>query len=325
MSRSARTLAVVLGGPLVVAAMAYALALVAQPGLPDPVATHWGADGADGFTSRRLAVPFTLLGAPVGMFVGGLVVSVAARAPGFRRLGGGLAVGLATFVGGVTAGSLWVQRGLTDAEQAPGVEPVLLVALVLALAAGVVAARLTPGADPAGAVAHGAVPADAPRLALGDGQTGAWTSWTVSGRLMAVVAVLTLVPLVALASFGVVPAFVLVLAAAVLALAGSTAACRVTVGRRGLTVTGLLGVPHFAVPLEHVAEAGTTQVDPLREFGGWGVRAAPGGRYGVVVRRGPALTVRRGDGTTFVVTVDGPDEAAALLNTLADRARAVRS
>ncbi len=319
MSRRTRALGLVVAGPLALSALALAVAWSVRGDLPDPVATHWGTGGPDGFTGRDRALLLTLLGAPIGILTGGLVVLLTGKAPGFRRFGGGLALGLAGFVDTVGLGSLWVQRGLADARQAPAIEPVLIVALVVALAVGLLGARLTPGEDPEAAVAHDPVPADAPRLHLGEGRSGTWSRWTVSGLWLPVVVALTLGPLLVLAVLDVVPWFVLVLGVITVALVGSTAACRVTVGPGGLTVVGPLGVPRFRVPLEQVAEAGASQVDPFRDFGGWGVRAAAGGRYGVVLRRGPALTVRRGDGTTFVVTVDDADEAAALLNTLADR------
>ena len=74
--------------------------------------------------------------------------------------------------------------------------------------------------------------------------------------------------------------------------------------------------------IEEVEEAVVVQVNPLREFGGWGIRTGVGGRIGVVMRGGEALEVVRTGGRRVVVTVDDAATGAALLNTLAGRARA---
>ena len=62
-------------------------------------------------------------------------------------------------------------------------------------------------------------------------------------------------------------------------------------------------------------------VSPFAEFGGWGYRVGRGGRVGIVLRSGPALQVERTGGRSLVVTVDDAATGAALLNTLAARAR----
>ena len=60
----------------------------------------------------------------------------------------------------------------------------------------------------------------------------------------------------------------------------------------------------------------------MGDFGGWGWRTGLGGdRTGVVLRTGEALKVERTGGRLFFITTDDAAGAAALLNTLADRAR----
>jgi len=95
-----------------------------------------------------------------------------------------------------------------------------------------------------------------------------------------------------------------------------------TVDERGLLARGLLGWPTLRVPLDEVVEARATTIHPFKEFGGWGYRVGRGGRTGIVLRTGDALEVRRTGDRIAVVTVDDAATAAALLNTLADRARA---
>ena len=320
MNRTARTVAVVVGGPVLVSSVALATALAIRADLPDPVATHWGAGGADGFVPRDQAVYLSLLGLPIGLLVGGLIALFVARPPGFRRLGAGLGVGTTAFVDLVVVGSLWVQRGLTDAHDATGLGMVALLAVAGSVALGLLAAWLTPGAPPA--TARAPIPQAAPRLPLAEGEVGVWSQWVVAGWWVVVLAVLAVGPVVVLAVAGVIPVGFVAVGVAALVIVGSMAVVRVTVGRRGVVVSAGLGLPRFTVPIDEVAEAGTTVVQPMKDFQGYGYRASVDGTYGLVVRGGEALSVRRGDGTTFVVTVDGAHDAAALLNTLADRERA---
>jgi hypothetical protein len=95
----------------------------------------------------------------------------------------------------------------------------------------------------------------------------------------------------------------------------------VTVNRDGLTVRSAIGKPRFRVPLEEVIKAEVVAVRPMREFGGFGIRGDGHGRVGVVIRTGEMLQVHRTGDRIFVVTVDDAATGAALLNTLAGRAR----
>ncbi len=97
----------------------------------------------------------------------------------------------------------------------------------------------------------------------------------------------------------------------------------VRVDSSGLTVRSTLGWPGTRIPAGEVLVASATQVNPLGDYGGWGWRVAldGSGRTGVVLSKGEALAVDRTGGRGFVVTVDGAAEAAALLNTMAERAR----
>jgi hypothetical protein len=95
----------------------------------------------------------------------------------------------------------------------------------------------------------------------------------------------------------------------------------VRVDATGLTVRSILGRPGTHIPADEVERASVTEVRALRQFGGWGWRVGRGGRVGVVLRSGEGLLVERSGGRSFVVTVGDAATGAALLNTLADRAR----
>lgn len=101
----------------------------------------------------------------------------------------------------------------------------------------------------------------------------------------------------------------------------TTAQFVVTAGPGGFVVRSTLGWPRFSVPASELASAGTVPVDPMADFGGWGIRWVIGprgkGRWGIVTRRGPGLEVVRRDGRSIVVTVDDTGTAAAVLETYA--------
>jgi hypothetical protein len=91
-----------------------------------------------------------------------------------------------------------------------------------------------------------------------------------------------------------------------------TASWNVRIDDSGLEIRSAAGWPRFRMPAAQVASAGTTEVQALGEFGGWGIRAGGGRRLGIVMRSGTAL----------VVTVDDASTAAALLGAVAERAAA---
>jgi hypothetical protein len=73
------------------------------------------------------------------------------------------------------------------------------------------------------------------------------------------------------------------------------------------------------IHLVDVRSAEVVSVSALRDFGGWGMVTAPDGRQGWITRSGEAIVVHRHTKPDFVVTVDGADEAASVLNTLVAR------
>ncbi|MFF1573368.1 hypothetical protein ACFVWR_11505 [Leifsonia sp. NPDC058292] len=62
-------------------------------------------------------------------------------------------------------------------------------------------------------------------------------------------------------------------------------------------------------------------MNPIGDFGGFGMRYSTGRRFGVVLRHGPPIGVERRDGRRFVVTVADADTGAALLQALAQRSQ----
>jgi hypothetical protein len=225
---------------------------------------------------------------------------------------------LAAFLGGMLIVTAWIQLDIADAHLARDFPlGAIGVVVLLSLLLGAGSAALMP-ADPVPA-APGPVPADASRTALSADERVIWTATVrmrgtdevtaVAAALVAVAVVLTGLPV--LLGFLLIPVLLLVLGR-----------WRVTVDRTGLWARSLLGAPRTGVALGEMVRADVVRLHPLREFGGWGIRSDLKGRYGLVLRAGDAIAVQRAGGGVFVATVDGADDAVALLNGLADRARA---
>jgi len=186
------------------------------------------------------------------------------------------------------------------------------------VAAAIGAAVLSPGDPPMPATAP--VSPKAARLALRRGESATWVRDVTSrGYVSAVIAVAAGVALLGIVTgaWGLALITGLAIGLTLVVFLHWT----VTVNEEGLTVRSALGRPRFVIPLNEVEMAEVVPVRPLVEFGGWGIRAGKGGRVGVIIAKGPALQVRRTGGRIFLVTVDDAERGAALLNTLAARAR----
>ena len=289
-----------------------------RPQLPDPVASHWGMDGnPNGYTTVGTAIGVMLVSGVV------LVLGFAAVTLGLgqsaltRRIGAAATIWSALFLSIVTVGSLYGQRGLTDARDAPGLSGVLLVAISGALVAAIVVAVLVPG-DPVQPTVE-PVDREAPRVPLEAGVETVWSGVAESrvalacglgaAGLMLTFAVLTRI-------------WVLFVAAVVVfALIASMSIVVVRIDRTGATIRSPLGWPRTRVPLTEVVRTTVINVRPLRDFGGWGWRVGRGGRVGIALRGGESLLIERTGDRSTVVTVDHASAAAGTLNALADRAR----
>ena len=313
------TTLVTLGIPVVVLLAGIAVALSWRDVLPDPIAIHWGSNGANGYgdlTSHLTAMVGVTLAMSSFMWAVGFF---AGRDAMTRRLAGGTSAWFAVFMTGELVGSLAPQRGLSDAAQAGPIGAVLAWSLAAACLAGALVAWLTPADLPAPAT--NPIPADAPKVHLAESGQAAWVrDATVGGARWFLVAIaVAMAAIVAISrEWAVVVILVFVFALPLVMLARWT----VTVDRTGLTVRPLIRRPRIQVPLSEILGAEVVTVRPIAEFGGWGLRTGAAGRTGVILRSGPALQVTRTAGRTFVVTVNDAHTGAALLNTLAARARA---
>lgn len=287
--------------------------------LPDPVARHWGADGADGFSSLTTVIVMAVIMGLMFAVIGALL-AVTAHDRQAARMAIGFSTGTAVFVVGLITVSTAGQRGLADAADAELPGAWLLAMVAVGVLAGVGSAAIIPpwrvsSPDTANATAVDPV-------TLGADERAAWTRSVGAGAAGVVVVVSSLAVLLVIA--GVTEQWwTLAIAAAILVLVVAMASVRVIVDRRGVTVRSRFGWPRFHTAIADIAKADVVAVKALRDFGGYGARLAVIGPHrgtrGVVLRSGEALRITRVDGVRELVVVDDAATAAGLVNGLLQR------
>lgn len=308
--------------PLLIAAAGVTAILIALPDLPDPIAVHWGGSGGPDGTGP-VWLPLVFSGAIPLAFAGLVAWKARPGADGSLTTNQRIVAAASPFLAAVLvvtmAGSVLLQRGLASALDAPDVGGVLALAFASGAALGIGAWFVLPRsvAAPSGPAVQ-AMPLSATGKAVWMRRVGPARGpvlvLSVAAALVAVAAVIMWVRAPLALAIGFTAAMTLVVL-----LAAGTLAWRVTVGADGLRVRSAMGVPSFRVPLDDIEQVSNVSVDPVRDFGGWGIRWGERRRWGVVVRRGEAIEVRRTDGSRFAVTVPGAGEGASLLAALAAR------
>ncbi|WP_010203016.1 DUF1648 domain-containing protein [Salinibacterium sp. PAMC 21357] len=292
------------------------------PELPNPVASHWGPSGVNGYSTvgGMIALPLMITlafvafsaiaswrGGPNGGMLWAHKVMVATS------------VFLAVSITVLAAGSLAIQRGLESAENAPDPIGVLLAALPIAALMGFLAWLMLPAAERIQPTAVQARP-----VAGSPTERVYFSTTTRLGPGVVLIAAVALVALgLALAIQAVSNPAELLLPAAVgifvITLAVSTLSWRITIDHRGLRVRSALGWPRTTIAPDQISSVAVVSVDPLGEFGGYGWRWAPGGRSGIVLSKGEALEVTRMNGKKFIVTMHDAPLAAEALATVAKK------
>ena len=308
----------------VLIALSVALPVPAAGELPDPLAVNWDASGNPNGSMPLILFWVGTIVVWLGLWV--LLDRQSRREParrGARMPDASTILGLGGFLAGFAIVNTLANQGETgwrDVE-APGLPLAvpILGAAGLAAAAGWWCERGRPSMASEAPIARRH---EGATVALGRGERAVWVGQARSGRML---------------SFGV--ALCLGLSAVALLEAASTASAasiawmllfpgllalsfvwasevRVTVAAKGVRVAfGPLNIPSRFVALEKIETAEAIDVEP-RRWGGWGYQWPARGRTAVVVRRGPGILIRKRDGRTLVVTVDGADQGAGLLNDL---------
>jgi uncharacterized membrane protein len=320
--------AVIVGGvvPLVIVVVATAVMVSWLPELPSPVATHWGATGGpDGFGSAWTILTIPL---PVSLGFGALAVGFSWSARPSGLLGGGQKLLLVTsvFLSGLLSSlALWalaIQRGLSDASQAPSITPAALAAAAIGLVLAAIGWFLLPRMDNS-LVDTEWVDAEEPEpLRVGPSERVAWSkSIRITGGILvllgAVVVVLCGALIVPFSTGSQGPVIPIVVVVFVTLVAVGTSFWRVSVDYRGLVVRSLLGWPRFTIRPGDIRSVHVVQINPVADFGGWGWRWVGGRRVGIIMRAGEAIEVTRQSGSVFVVTVDDAETGVSVLAALA--------
>jgi hypothetical protein len=309
--------------PVVVSTVGLVIQFVVLSQAPPRVPPHWGGSGApSGWGPVWLLVLTVVLGFGLPAVFGLSSLPSLRRGdrnPAFRILGAqalGLSVVL-TFV----ATSLQLQSvGTTSSDEIRG-----LLTLFAGLGSGVAAALVGWSLQP-----RGSRPAPARsviRLELASTERAAWMG-TAFLPVPAVAVITAAAAISALrAGFGWVTgdrhgfaAILTVVALLLIALLATTAAFRVRVDARGLSVQSMLGVPRFRVATQDVGSVAVIDARSLGVPGSWGIRVLPG-RVTIVMRSTLGIRVTRRDGRTFFVTVDDAATGAALLDALVAQAQ----
>ncbi|PZQ88232.1 MAG: hypothetical protein DI534_12270 [Leifsonia xyli] len=316
---------VALALPIIVWGVAIAIQLAWLPRLPDPVATHWGANGEpDGFGPAWSSIALT---AGLGLGLTGMFALILATVRGaaptaVHKLLAVISLGMSVFIGTTVVATLGVQLDLADARDAGDIGGWMFVGLGATAIVTVLAWFLLPKA-----VRPGAEVAAVQPLPLSPGERSAWIATVRVGTPITVVilsatGLLTVSTVVAVVVSGGLIWPLLLFPLVVVLLCAVGVAWRVRVDATGLTVRSLpFGWPRVRIPAADIASVKTVQVEPLAEFGGWGWRFSPVAGFGVVARAGEGILVQRRDGRRFTVTVDDAETGAALLAAYADAAR----
>jgi hypothetical protein len=294
----------------IVIASEVVIVLVGATGRPQLI-VRWSVEAHRTGPWWTYAILVAAIGLPVIAFIG-FFIARATRMAGMNTWMPAIAIGVTVFHAvGMGVGSVV----LNASPLAPALP--LAGGFVLAVAATLLTWRFLPCEAPESAGVDAADP-----LPLRPGEIAAWTgtidlpAWFIS--LIAAVAGVLIVAGVLLlltTSWAVWPIFLS--PALLLTVVLATAQFVVSAGPRGFLVRSPFGWPRFGVPAASLAKAGVVRIDPLSDFGGWGIRWVIGpnrkGRWGIITRRGPALEVVSRDGRSIVVTIDDAGTAAAVL------------
>ena len=289
--------------------------------LPDRVASHFDASGTpDGsMTPTQLLLWSGLL-----LVMPGVLMMMAAGARSGRMprpwppFLAGLGAFLAILGAGIAVETVVTQRGLEDWTEASSPGMGFVAVIGAAAVGGVVAALLGKNlpynrestafaADPNG---------DVPTMDLADGErvvfietiSPGWLLW-LTATVLAIAVALAVLAVWSVAAVMAVSALPLLLFLAM----------RVQADQDGLTVRSTLFGFRFAkIKTEEIEQATVIDVEPMK-WGGWGYRGSLklAGTAAVVLRRGPGIHLKLTGDRVFVVTLDNPRGAAAVLN--ADR------
>lgn len=295
------------------------------PKLSEKIATHWGIDGAPNDFQSPWFV-FILVALMVLIFTGiGLFVSIG----GIKRdvffkphiWTNAVIIGLNSWLAISLLGSLYIQidrdpKGVWVTELLPWFGYGILAGVLLALIYGFATQKF--------ADEYTRTPSKSPILPIADTAKGIWIGRIAAPAFFKWLLTLTVLALFVFALFmlwEVWLSVILLLTALIVGAAALTLSWNVVVSEKGFSAMSALGVWRVSIPLEKIENASVTMVEPLTDFGGYGLRLNPSlSLFGIVLQKGDALIIQRKDKKRgFVVTVDDAETGAGLLNAYLSR------
>lgn len=278
---------------------------------PAQLATHWTTTKPDGFSSFGPHMLFNAL-LITAFGVGGAISAWYARHIESRVVG--ITVWLITFMSGICYGTTWVQRGLQDASDVRLPAGFLAVFLAVATALGLIVWWVARRGD----TPREAVESERPTFHLPTGAAVAMIATTgfprgvlvLLGAVFFIDAVVLALSVASGAPVGML-ALTLLPIALIFVIAGPAT---VTAGPGGVTVRSMRFIRWFHAALDDIDHAEVRNIDPLTDFGGWGLRLAADGSRGYVTRSGPGLVIHRKSKKPFAITVKDAESFAATVN-----------
>ncbi|RFU86826.1 DUF1648 domain-containing protein [Streptomyces triticagri] len=279
--------------------------------LPDPVAVHFGTDGAD-----RVAAKSAFGWIVLAVFLAQAVVLalVAHRDSAPSRPVYVTAFALPAGLGAVFVMALLANAAVDDALEAELPFWRIGVAALVALAAGLIGALLTPAHDGSEDAARaGEQPSS---IGLGAGEQAVWVAPASPVWVRAAGGALTVAGLIGFLLELPQLVWIALPLGVVMLVAGQL---RASVTRHGFALRlPWLPFPRRVVALAEVQRARAGRIRPLTDLGGWGYRRV-GRRSGLAWASGEGLWIELTRGREFLIVVRDAKTAAALLNDLVAR------
>ncbi|KPN21770.1 MULTISPECIES: hypothetical protein [Arthrobacter] len=305
----------VTAGPLAAGLLAGAWMFSVAGNLPDPLASHWGPDGVDGYMSLpgNAAIAVFVCGGS-GALVAGLAIAARATSRAVARIGVGFGLAMGIAMTGLAVAVVAGQIGLDDASQASASAPVIWTSVLVAALTGAVLGWLyRPGE-----VERLQSPETREQSNAASGPLLSATARAAAAAQQSLAVNVSMGPVKWLLSMGIgaVVTLSLVFILPPLGLLGIPAAALMLAFCQGKIVIDPDGVRVLAggfwklMPLSYEEIRGESVEDIIAmDFGGWGYRLT-GGSVGFIMRSGPALVLTAGFKQRFVFSMPDAETAA---------------
>jgi uncharacterized protein DUF1648 len=274
--------------------------------LPDPIAIHWGFSGSpdgSGPVALIAIISFVVVGAAWIVFVRAYRAQVA------QSLAGAMTWFFVVLFGWIEISTITTNLDRAQWQDAGSVS--FLTVLVVVLIAGLVQFlvwRHLGGMSTFPGRGVGSVPSAGLEL----GEHAVWVGRAAAARGFVGLGLSISIGAGVVAILRITPVATISLAAIALPVL-SLALLRTRVSSSAVSVSlGIIGVPRATYPLSGIIRAEVIDVRPMA-FGGWGYRIVKGARAWIV-RAGEGVRLVRPHAFDVVITIDGAEGAAGLIN-----------